>query len=190
MPVNKLMACPFVKQVDLDNAESHTTGTKGVTLYTSYAYFYGFQYVGDPGMIKLGDKLQWNDGVQSHAYNVLACDTDIIDQPSASGPWVNDAHPEKSDPILFQRAVEGTNQIFGSWEFSSYWGNWMVTNRGPVDRNFAFDDASVRRVTDLALDKNEWDNLEIDDKRVDIVPAYTPQSASEVSRYHTWLPRN
>lgn len=189
MALNKLMACPFVKEVEFDQAEkSAPVPAAKVLLYTSYAYWYGWRFATSadqtqPGMYKLGDRFVY-DGV---SFNVLACDTDIIQ----NGGFVNDAHPETKDPVLGLFTERGNgipNPVVASYPTFSYWASWTNFNRGPVDRNFAFDDGSVRGIDDLALDKDEWNDMVIDDKRVVPVPGFTPEADVTAYGYHTWLP--
>jgi len=186
MSLNKMMACPFVKEVEFDQSERPGNAVPGVLNYTSYAYWYGFKYSGLRGMYKVGDKLQWQErpGASApagplHNLSVLVSDTDINEFNSK---WTNCAHPDKDSFLALttiQNAFSATAQGYVNY---SYWGRWnTLPARGPIERNFAFDDNSVQM----------WENLKIDDDRVVAVGGHTNLTTSGYGTdlgYRTWLP--
>jgi prepilin-type N-terminal cleavage/methylation domain-containing protein len=181
MAIDKLVACPFVKEIDFDRAEQPGNLVPGVLNYISYAYWYGFKYVGRRGMYRLGDKLEWHDGTtgKSHLLNVLVSDTDINEFNSQ---WTNCAHPDRKNFLALTTVVNSFFAPAQSYVNYSYWGRWgALPARGAIDQNFAFDDGSVQM----------WNDVVIDDDRLIAVGGHSGLTSSGYGTdtgYRTWLP--
>ena len=176
MPINKMVACPLVQEVDFDHAEQYANVFPAVLLYTSFTYWYGFRYTGQKGMFRMGDRLGWREGAAgpSTSFSVLASDTDVV---SFSGRYSNSAHPDKDEFLVLTTFTNarGTNYH----NMFSFWGRWSTDpDRGPMDRSFVFDDLSAQTFNDVLLE---------DDPRMVPVSEYSHRTTSELSR--SWLPR-
>ena len=182
MSINSMLVCPFVMDIDFDNAPPPGNAVDSVLLLTSYAYFHGFRYYyGGKGMFKMGDELEWTEGQggRTYRFRVLATDTDVADFANNVS---NAAHPDKNGFLSLTR-IENNLFAWGqSYEFYSFWLRWSaMPDRGPIDRSFAYEDNSVQTFYDLALN----------DPRVVPIGAHsfaTDSGTTNPVGYRTWLP--
>jgi len=147
--LNKTLNCPLLKPVDLE--------TPDVTswIYSSQQLWFGWQFspgnVKQKGMFKVGDRFSAASPVDGtvREFSVLVSDWVSQDPNVVSPPtWSYGAHPDYHDKTMpewhqddgaphttlsFFRAIDG--QV-----------------RGPIDRNVAFDDGSVRRYSGVKWD--------------------------------------
>jgi len=128
--VNATLNCPAAPaKVDLDGSDADTN------IIGSYGLWFGFKYAGQPGMMRLGQR--WKRGVDE--YNTLAGDWSGVFVGTNQIASHNDAAGGMF-PQTFQDegALKYTYSIWAS-------GGEGARARGPLDLNFARDDASVSR---------------------------------------------
>jgi hypothetical protein len=111
-------------------------------------------------MDRIGDRFSW-DGVDAsgadrlYHYRYLAADHDFIDSDGGS---THGSHPD-ADGVMFNMALQ--NEDFSSVSAAAYaatagrkltlsrWQSIQTSQRGSIDMNFALDDGSVERYTDV-----------------------------------------
>ncbi len=148
IPLNKLLNCPLNGQIELEDTRPR------VTVCGSYNMFPGWQYRGERGMFRLGDRWTWTEpGQPSYALDVLATDRDAI---APLEPWVRGTHLDKSD-VTFHTAFEGDNSqssrgvpdnvildAAGQTIYIAEWKNLTTHHRGFIDLNSVRQDGSVQ----------------------------------------------
>ena len=127
--------CPL-NQPEVDPATDSTHGLGG-----TYEMYYGQQLIKGNGhentaLLKVGDRITWAwDGI-NNSFSVLLADADVY---YSSGLSLS-THPDRSG--LMSRSE--TNQPnFKSWFYRSN------DSRGLLDRNFLYEDGSVKRVNNI-----------------------------------------
>ena len=109
-------------------------------------------------MLKLGDRWEWGDTAYGsqfsvHKFNILISDLDFLQQGFQT--W--GSHPDKDgvmQPELLQDQ-KMQNELFTPVAVSvnqfalSRWVNTTTSIRGSIDMNFAADDGSVKRITEI-----------------------------------------
>ncbi|MDD7985327.1 hypothetical protein PQO01_10220 [Lentisphaera marina] len=128
--------CPLNKP-DFD-PETDTTTTLG----GSYEMYYGQQLISADGhensaLLKMGDRITWGwDGI-NNSFSVLLADADQY--YSDSGLWIS-THPDNSGVMSPSESnVSGLkSQLYRS-----------NNSRGLLDRNFLYEDGSVKRVNNI-----------------------------------------
>jgi competence protein ComGC len=170
--LNAMLNCPLSRAVNLEVDDP----TRQTFVYTNYALWFGFRFGRtnnpQPGMRKVGDRFAWG----GNRFDVLADDSDSID----TGNWVGTAHPDQDgllSPEVWDHELNAPYYVT-----FSFWTNRNDATRGPVDRNFAHQDNSVRRINDL----------EIDDVRMVPVPdrsSTTGWTGVPGQGRRRWLPR-
>jgi prepilin-type N-terminal cleavage/methylation domain-containing protein len=150
--INRMMGCPFDKPVNLE------TGDPDSWLYASRQFWFGWQYRGQKGMFKLGDRFGSVSPVDNVQREFAVLVSDWISQDSnlaADAAWNYGAHPDYKDgilaPAVHQDAGDAASNAGSPASHGaagkltlSFWVN-MSRPRGPIDRNIAFDDGSVRQ---------------------------------------------
>ena len=132
LSVNKNLNCPLNKDVDL-------AGPPAASIVESdYNLWFGFSYPGTGGMKKVGDLITW-DG---YRFNVLADDYDLL---YPQGNDVQSTHFDH-DGVMTSVAQEDVVITLSRWVTDR-----RTVQRGPMDRNFAFDDGSVGRLENLVV---------------------------------------
>ena len=126
-------------------------------VFSSYSLWFGYGYAKHHAMRRVGDRLTWTEdaatGPTVYRFSSLVSDFDLFNV----GASVFGSHPDEPGVLwnqCLQDVVSGVYQaglsVRGSGRFViSRWLNATRTDRGLIDRNFAFDDASVTRYTDL-----------------------------------------
>jgi prepilin-type N-terminal cleavage/methylation domain-containing protein len=126
-------------------------------VFSSYSLWFGYGYARHRPMRRVGDRFTWTEdaatGPMMYRFNMLVSDFDLFNVGAA----VFGSHPDRAAVMWnqwLQDQVSGVYQagvsIRGSGRFvMSRWVNATRTDRGLIDRNFAFDDGSVARLTDL-----------------------------------------
>jgi len=177
--INNLLQCPLNKRVDLVATDDDTN------VITSYGLWYGWRYgranAPQRGMRRLGERFEWTDAGVSQYFRILAADWDTMLSNTVQG-----AHPDRGQELLFPRALQDEYAELaqlggvsaGTTKFTlSLWVSGGKLNRGSVDRDFLYDDGSVRRL----------DALVIDDGRTVSVPAQANANDFQTG-VRTWLP--
>ena len=144
---------PLVRKIDLEDFNIRAFG------YDSYALWVGWAFrrggVNLPGMRKLGDRLQWADGgkaTPTDSFDLLAADEDDVNSvlnPDAVHQSQS-SHPDK-DGAAANSWFQNGFFFAGAYPLTATFSFWRCTDRvrGPDDLNFAHDDASVERYTDV-----------------------------------------
>jgi prepilin-type N-terminal cleavage/methylation domain-containing protein len=173
---NSIVQCPLSDPVDIRGSQLQTS------ILGNYGLWYGWRYAPNANtryiaMRRLGDRFEWVDAFGSHRFRVLAADLDAVNN------WVQSAHPDK-DGLLYLRTLQdesladdGLASVPAPYTLS-HWNRRGAAERGPVDRNFVFDDGSVQRLNDL----------EVNDLRLYPVPERANSNNWPAMR--TWLPEN
>lgn len=174
--INAQMQCPLSGAVDFEITKPDSN------IIGNYVRWYGWQYAESKQKVyapmrKMGDALEWVDAFGSHKFRVLAADLDAVNN------WVQAAHPDK-DGILFNRVLQDAPLLddvpavgIGNYTFSC-WNRGNKPERGPIDRQFVYDDASVRRLDDEI----------VNDERVYPVPERG--NGNSYPAMKTWLPEH
>lgn len=135
----------------------------GSQVFSPYALWFGLAYPTFPGLKRIGDRLTWTEtssqGTVTSRFNVLAADQDLI----GDGTNISGSHPDNTGVLSVNQVIQdvGTD-ISGVGGSASQFGRFTISRwinatdgqyqRGPIDRNFAFGDGSVTRLTALAWD--------------------------------------
>ena len=171
LSVNKNLQCALVEAMDLEDLWPNEWAAGNQALWFGWHYTNG----GDPtltgfagskalaGMFRLGDRFEAHElrsGGKVKRYNLLVCDWDLYRPWDSPGPNAQSAHPDRTIMWNFQaRRV----QVFDSLLTLSYWQTPQPSTlpgiRGKLDNNFAYDDASVRRITDIELVDDRMDQI-------------------------------
>ena len=142
IPVNGVLNDPLNQYVDYANSKTNTW------LYAEYHMFFGYQFTGSKGMLRLGDRLEW----QGDRFSVVAAD---LDRQKLTADAFANSHPD-TDGLLTSLAIQdertgagGAGQGGDNTTLSSWWG----AMRGAVDKNVLFLDGSVERYTKVVWDE-------------------------------------
>jgi prepilin-type N-terminal cleavage/methylation domain-containing protein len=162
--LNKLLNDPLAAPVNLEteDAQSYVLGNVGM--------FFGFKYIDEPGLLRMGDRLVWTDvdGWNGRAGRVFRIDvlTGDFDGHHIQGFNVQASHPDRSgvlQPLVVQDGEhpwlggqQGIGLVSGQLVKLTFsiWINFSTAERGPLDINFGFQDLSVHRFGDMRWD--EW----------------------------------
>jgi prepilin-type N-terminal cleavage/methylation domain-containing protein len=151
---------PMVAKLDL-SAEANGPST---AIYASYCLWFGWQIAdghGSKGLKRIGDRLGYDNGVDKYAFNILASDADSV---QTGWGFSQASHPDPGGPYLGTLQNEpGASPTQGSFTYS-FWTHANSRNKGPIDRQFAYTDGSVRRLDGLIIK----DNGEPDDQVIAI----------------------
>jgi len=171
--INGLLQCPLTRKVDLVNTEPATQ------VYSSYSLWYSWGWRQAPvrhkAMRRLGDWFEWDDINDPNdlpsRFTVLAADMDTAQNYSQA------SHPDKTGRTA---AWTVQDELVAPYMYTfSLWYLGGSPNRGPIDRDFVFQDGSVERYTDLQP---------FSDDRLVTVPGRCNTSGWVAKR--TWLPRS
>jgi prepilin-type N-terminal cleavage/methylation domain-containing protein len=167
--INASLNDPMTKKADFENLDADTAA------FVSYNLWFGYRYLGQKGMYRIGDRLTWqdtqnwgpNDFKGVWQFDLLIGDVDTNNRnTSPSNGYTRVSHPDKS-AMLVDTVIQ--NNEWGGFgpEFKFALSFWEYSQgRGPVDLNFAHQDGSVTRQTDVGFDV--WGK----DERMAYVPAY------------------
>jgi prepilin-type N-terminal cleavage/methylation domain-containing protein len=139
--VNKMFDCPFSQPVDWETTDPETAP------YMNYGWWFGTQYRGHAGMMKLGDRFTWTWNGRMRAYDVMLGDYDVSEgqssHPDALGVYVNRVY---EDIGVVTGLFAGPDKVTLSvWMNPGLEPN-IYDRRGPVDLNFLFQDQSSQRL--------------------------------------------
>jgi hypothetical protein len=169
-----ILQCPPAGKVNLKDSLPTSYAFSSYNLWMGWQYrepsHTGSQVTGNAfvgrGMMKLGDRLQWNvpdvnDATKSvpHEFNVLGGDVaDVI------WTWWTSAHPDVYKNILnpvVKQDVPWTQQDRATrgdpdaCQTEASWQADVFDFPGHVDLNFVWDDGSVRRLDNLYWDSRD-----------------------------------
>jgi len=144
MPINGMLNCPMTGRVDLEDA------SPTANVYATYDLWFGWRIWADGGgrgLTHMDQQLEW----LHRSFDVLACDRDIY---NPGGAWVHGTHPDAGRVTWNEvRQNQPVLNVASSVKFTlSRWISYQTNARGPVDRNFAHADGSVRLVRDVVVD--------------------------------------
>jgi prepilin-type N-terminal cleavage/methylation domain-containing protein len=148
----KLLVDPLCERVDLGNPDPT------IWYYSSYALWFGFNYKGQQGMTRFGNRLTWVDASVSPAatYRMDWLITDL-DDVFPGWPWNVGSHPDELG-LLENQAIESGarkgNPLFEangnvSRETLSWWLTFGAWDRGEIEMNAGSADGSVTRYNDV-----------------------------------------
>lgn len=113
--INALFNCPLTRAVDFERAPAATP----TVIYASYSFWYGWRYVGYPGMKRIGDRFTSpQEQGETRRFNVLATDTDVIWQSQA---LANAGHPDGDGTLNNITLHDSPNTIGRANETWSLW---------------------------------------------------------------------
>ena len=161
MSINKHLQCPLNTAVDLENIKVDESVASSYTMWWGWGYHTadsttynqssnsvnsskGSTY---PGMYKLGDRFEW----AGDRYNLLIDDFDLI-YPTLSPPSVQGSHPDRDPNSMTALTAKYVGLYGGAAGVQalpvtvSIWVRMGSIERGLIDTNHAYDDASVRRL--------------------------------------------
>jgi type II secretory pathway pseudopilin PulG len=184
IPINKIQ-CPLT-----DGANLETTQSSAV--WSSYRLWFGWRFVNHSGMIKRGNRWSWStveDG--SIRFRVLLSDADTV---ADTAGLIYTSHPDNDGALNLvpyqDQPSYGTALPGGVGGAFTMWTYRGTTYRGALDMNFAYDDGSVDRLTDIKMNEVSF-NGQKDSERVTWVPEDTDASRSVSQpgdQYRTTLP--
>ena len=152
--INDAFTCPFDPLGGRSRANSIATQVS-----SSYEIYFGYRVLNTrpTSMLKIDDVITYNN----NTFDILAADMDF----SYSAPARKAAHPDRNG-VLIPRVLDTAS----SFEVSHYNGTNNV--RGLMDRNFAYNDGSVRPLYKIGTSAAA-------DSRIKALPQY-PAAVSDV----------
>ena len=150
---------PLAGDVDLERSKPDTV------TFATYVPWFGARYLGDPGMLRIGQKLTWtsSDGSVQRRIGLLASDQNIFYTGNAAGASIS-SHPDHggimANELVQDKDASGTlDPPFalpsspGSLNSTlARWYSRTTKERGLLDLNFAYDDNSVQRYNSVGVD--------------------------------------
>jgi prepilin-type N-terminal cleavage/methylation domain-containing protein len=170
LSLNASLNDPLAGKLDFNDIDEDTTAC------ASYNLWFGYRYKGHQGMYRIGDRMTWQDtanwGPNDYKglwrFDLLVGDVESNNTNLGAHNNFNtrSSHPDKSGILLDTVVQNGPWGLFvaGAKFTLSFWESGR--GRGPVDLNFASQDGSVVRYTDVKFDRFGKD------ERMAYVPAY------------------
>jgi prepilin-type N-terminal cleavage/methylation domain-containing protein len=159
LSLNKQLVCPFNLPIDIE-------GSKATTLIeANYDLWFGFKYLDNPGMLRVGDALGWTNPDapgQTYRFNVLASDYEIY---HINFKYLEGSHPDYDTGVMGPMRHQDSDPF---WTASRWRADTLA--RGPIDRNFAFDDGSVFLLKRLRMDPTAPVESVKDERLVNLPP--------------------
>lgn len=175
-----MLVCPLSAGIKLDKANND----KDPYIYTGIVLFAGWQYFGEKGMIRLGDRFSCPDGVtvpnatRSYSYNVVASD---LDWGFTDGRQIGSSHPDLEGRMgltrLYNEVPNGALppvSVANAPHTVVSWQARQNADREHIDLNYLYDDGSVARM----------DAVKRFDERVK--PVWL--TSSQTYEYSFWIP--
>ncbi len=139
----KMLECPLNQSiVDVERSDADTQ------LWVSYNMYFGAKVdsAGGQSMLRLGDRVGYQ---ANQSFGVLASDYDAVTLRKES----YGTHPTKSGASV-QRYGQNEAVLANA---KATWAGWYhgKSQRDPVDSNYAYDDGSVLRITDVRWDEGQ-----------------------------------
>ena len=150
---------PLVAQIDLD------TEVPDNTIFASYPLWFGIAYGSEPGMFKMGDRLEF----AGDRFDVLASDFDEItlqgnnshgSHPDGKGLWALETYQDVPEAEV---TVGADLPDAGNRVTQSVWSG--RAQRGHTDLNFVHTDGSTNRLSGVA-----WNETDAPDSRLAKMP--------------------
>jgi hypothetical protein len=168
-----LLVDPLTKRVELENTAPNAD------VYAPYKMWFGWRYVDtDPpagakaGMTRMGQPFEW----KGQPFRVMVGDSDEYSPNRVLSNHMD--QDGKLQPWVFENSG-GVGGVYANL-YLSMWVRYAV-DRGLLDLNFADDDGSVQRLSNLKLN---------DDERTVKLPEYTPANTPTVeTNGNTRVPR-
>jgi prepilin-type N-terminal cleavage/methylation domain-containing protein len=149
--INGHLNDPLCLEVDYEGAKQDGS-TPFTGNFAAYSILWDWRYVGygagEHGMSKIGDRFSWTqpDGMVRR-YSVLAAD---FIEDSVADSFTIGSHPDSLGLMVAARVQDASPPWWGAPAGQnttvSFWWRPDSDERGLIDRNFAHDDGSVRRV--------------------------------------------
>ena len=167
-PLNSLLNCPLTQAVDIDGSQTFDTANQRADdagnsraspgIWVPYSPWMGWQYRVArsefyKGMFRLGDRFTWPDasnaGTIERSFDLLISDTEVSDtdgyrlgsHPTREANRNNLVLQEGPNPWIAGGLTGAVTKVTLSW--------WQGPLAGTVDLNFAHQDGSVRRITEV-----------------------------------------
>lgn len=140
-----LLQDPFCPKVDIERSSADTA------IDADYPLWFGWQYLrvnstrqniaSGRGMLRLGDRLEWNPpgATQARFFNVLAGDWDDVNPNVWSAGTQPDSRGVMAPVKIQDGGTPGSKWTYARWTSRDH-------QRGTIDPGFLFDDASVSRL--------------------------------------------
>lgn len=144
------MLDPLCPQVSIDIAD---TQPQDIVFRNSHQWA-GFQWFGNQGMLKIGDRLTWTDSVnyspaRTFRFTLLASDRDTINQGQE---LVDSSHPDADGLLVSMKwqseDVSGGFGLLADTVIQATYSGWYRLGeavRGKSDLNYGYDDGSIER---------------------------------------------
>ncbi len=181
-----LFNCPLAGGVKYGSQETQADVVLG-----NYEMWFGWGYSGQKVMSRLGDRFTWKDAGGEYRFSLLASDHELM---KPGYPQVQATHPDRGKQsmhlwIRYDTPATALNLNRTSTTIGVTYSTWFaptaLANRGEVDRNFTYDDGSVRRITGLRWSTSA--NTVIDDKGQELIPV-PEYNFPDGSTNHRYLP--
>lgn len=150
LSLNAALNCPLTGELDLEGSKPSSVA------FSAYVLWFGVQYTGDPGMLRMGQRLKWSSATAAREIDLLVSDQNIFQRDGAGLAVSN--HPDNAGVMTNQVAqdqnVDGIPPVGagGLPATRSRWISFNTKERGEVDLNFARTDGSVGRFTEVLVD--------------------------------------
>jgi prepilin-type N-terminal cleavage/methylation domain-containing protein len=131
---------PLVRLIDL----SEEANDDNTAVLASYCLWFGWRIIdgkGSKGLRRIGDLLEYDDGVRKYRFNILASDADSV---QTGWGFSQASHPDPGGPYM------GFVQNQNSFTYA-FWTHTDSRNKGPIDRQFVAADGSVQRLSGLKI---------------------------------------
>jgi len=148
--LNGHLNCPLTGEVDIDGAGGRSVNVAGqasaygTQVAASIDMWFGWRWVGDQGMRKIGDRFAYTTtGANSQRiteyFDLLGGDFSIV----KDGAFSYASHPDK-DGVLFNQVFNDADNPFNAqpFLFTMAWWRDINNKRGPVDLNFVYQDGA------------------------------------------------
>ena len=144
------MLDPLCPPISIDVAD---TQPQDIVFRNSHQWA-GFQWFGNPGMLKVGDRLTWIDDVnytpaRTFRFSLLASDRDTINEGQR---LVDSSHPDADGLLVSMKwqseDVSGGFGLLADTVVQTTYSGWYRLGesvRGKSDLNYGYDDGSVQR---------------------------------------------
>ena len=145
----KALLHPMTAKLDL-SAEANGPDTD---VFSSYCLWFGWQIIdgkGSKGLKRIGDRLNYHNGVDQYAFPILASDADSV---QTGWGFSQASHPDPGGPYLGTLQNQGGDPVSGGFTYS-FWTHVSSLNKGPIDRQFVYTDGSVQRLDALKIKSN------------------------------------
>ena len=177
MPINATLNDPLAGAVDLERIAQGAEDARAdfTQVFGNVEMFFGYKFIereiqggnrgGGPGLLRVGDRLTWRDtanynqtpgGSQTYYTTILAGDRDFARTDSGAFDDCQSSHPDR-EGVMVNAISQNEKNSYSDIEpvgtsgavTISLWLNLRTRNRGPIDVNYAYQDGSVKRLTNV-----------------------------------------